>query len=118
MTDLERLISSLEERIPAPVEGVSHGGRGYSMSVTWEEILVLLDAVKAVKRSRSAEHWWGAVGPCGLGCPVCREERVQAASEAARAAWCSACLGAGKRFRSDMGNTMVTCAACLGTGLK
>jgi hypothetical protein len=94
VTSLERVIASIEERIPTPMDGVPHGGRGYSVSVTWAEILVLLDAAKAQALL----------------------EKVKEAIATSTA--CLACLGAGRRFRAGSGTMMVACSECLGSGRR
>jgi len=50
MTEAERIIADLRERIPTPMEGVPHGGRGYAGSIKWQEIVVLLDELDSIRK--------------------------------------------------------------------
>jgi hypothetical protein len=49
-TETERIIANLRERVPPPMEGVPHGGRGYASTIKWQEIVVLLEELDSIRK--------------------------------------------------------------------
>lgn len=91
---VERIVASLRERVPAPIGGVPHGGRGYSMSVTWEEIIAVLEALDSAEANVKA--WEDKESHRGA-CCMANEKRADDAEADAEllAASLHECLGTG-----------------------